>query len=490
MEHTHSFLLSLLRHSLNHNELSLKESDASSLDWEYLYSLLREQALFPMGYRLLKPLLPMQKQRKWMLQFACNRLKTQNDIENTSRLFSLLGNRTDISIAKGFILSQIIYGTPFMRQYSDVDLYSNAESIIQICRKLRENGFCFYQAEQAALTANVDIDSYYSKTVEAICYSPNSPKTAFEIKQKDFSAYLTPQLVKETNAKGTILEVCGHSFPSFDPTTVLFYLMMNAYKNYTTGWCCLHQRPLRDLYDIASWITSHPQYHYADLFLLAEDKSVQKSISHMISLSCSVFDIPYPSTAQVYFPRSEVDSNLVLDETFDSTYRIRRYADRITDLIPPYSVSDISMDSTSVLVNHSIRMPIKDCMPNVYATLYTKKLLIEVNDLPCGTDLSVNFGIWDDKKAGNPFPYEEVHFIIHCTSVHEQTNIIVSDCATLTDRTLRLHIPLSGSMWKTHKNNKCLLFKLSISLPQINTQLASWLTVGLEEVPYMLVAHS
>ncbi len=458
------------------------------LDWDEMFITLLNQCIFPIGFQLFKPWMPNNVRKKWTIENALLIKKTYNDITNTLKLISILGDRHDYCIAKGFVLSQILYKTPFLRQFTDVDIYVKEESIINVSNILNDAGYCFFQVDQAMNYADIDIRKYYSKLVETICHSPDKPATIFELKKRDGSSCLFPEIVNKAVREMVYLDLFGKKIPSFNEKYAVWYLIMNAYKNYTTGWCCLNQRPLRDLYDIAFWIKRNPFYDYRILYSAAMESDSAECISYMLSLSCVVFKIPYPCRAELLFPAVELDADTILEEIFDRKLRVNNYANRITEMIPDYAISRMQYGKL-IQLKHKIRMPIKQLSPLVFAAFTDEELMLYVLGLPATIDFEVTLKMWDESKKRAPFPYANVQFYICSSNIINWMSDINKSYAHIRNNMLKIRIPLSDSMWKRRNDDRCLLFEFYVSLPQIRDCLVSCLSVGLEGVPYMLLEY-
>ena len=115
-------VLYVLRDTLNGTQGEKLEIDAN-VNWDSVYRILVQQSLFHIGYNSLKAFLPQSVYSKWYATHFLLKNRIRRDINETCEVVGKIGNLSShIAIAKGFVLSQQIYGDLYMRQYSDVDI--------------------------------------------------------------------------------------------------------------------------------------------------------------------------------------------------------------------------------------------------------------------------------------------------------------------------------------------------------------------------------
>lgn len=213
------------------------------------------------------------------------RLKYADEIETIFTKNSI----TPIFV-KGFVLSQMIYDTPYGRQHGDIDILVDNKSQIAACELATEISFEESYAKAIAKNINItDAKMYYLGDCwekEFVRHTKDGVDIYIEI--KDYRTRLNTTMSNNLMNHLYKCTINEYEYTTLDEIYSYLYLINTAYDNFTDEGSFGRENTVRDLYDIMNF-TNKMSNRYN---LLEEAKKVclEKEFILMLLLTDRVFD--------------------------------------------------------------------------------------------------------------------------------------------------------------------------------------------------------
>ena len=480
-------VLYVLRDTLNGTQGEKLEIDAN-VNWDSIYRILVQQSLFHIAYNSLKAFLPQSVYPKWYATHFLLKNRIRRDINETCEVVGKIGNLSShIAIAKGFVLSQQIYGDLYMRQYSDVDIYSDREWIYRIGVELIKQGYIFYAAHEVPKEVDIVYKSFFEDTNEVQFAKGEINHASFELKKDDKSALINADFIEECVMHKKSICINQSAIPAFDLEYAIIYLMMNAYKNYHNIWGRFYQQTLRDIYDIAACLVNCIYCDWNRIFAIATRYGIADCIAEMVQLSADVFQISLDPSIYKYTEASATDWQKTLFQVLHADERVTELVENIQEYITGDNQIQLQQDK-EILLPHVLRMPINREPPKILVSqVGTDIILIDILGLPADVDHVIDLITWSNAIV-NETTRRKISRI-HLSSGHlqwerKERNVSAS---ILCPENIRFSIQIQQDEIFEQKREKELLLELYVCWETTKSPFNAWVTVGWDCKPKELV---
>lgn len=122
-------------------DIALTEMEVSSINWDALYDIFIKQRVFVICYPKIKAYIPLNYCNMYISKYLelVNKIELHNGIINT--IAKISENKFEYFFVKGIALSQIIYGSIYMRDPGDIDMVVRECELQKVKNLLNELNF-------------------------------------------------------------------------------------------------------------------------------------------------------------------------------------------------------------------------------------------------------------------------------------------------------------------------------------------------------------
>lgn len=307
---------------LNGNKTTIKQDEMNTL-----LKMSLQQKIFPIVYATLD-----KNCTNKLLEYIN---KTQiNRINNLIQQSIELDNtRNNISICKGFVLSKLLYGNPYMRMFNDIDVYTTSDNMLSQCLKMEQLGYsCKYVKlfKDRINLKNEYINIYYSTAGEKKFFR-NNDEAMIEV--KNCGHYFDCPKNDEAVKNCIVIDVNDYKFNTFNLQDSFVLCYENMYDNFFGPWGIQSEHTLRDIVDITAFIIHYPEL-FTENFLnkLMTENRLERlgKIIHVIEAIFSCYPElieKIPKILLEMLPDLDVmiSKDVLLDRIFDSKKRVREW---------------------------------------------------------------------------------------------------------------------------------------------------------------------
>ncbi len=242
--------------SITENNILLSEEDFEAIDWERFIQIIREQKIFLAVYGKIKDFMPDNVYEKYSSEYA-TRIEEINEYINEAKAIS---GKFDFNhcIVKGFILSQILYGNPYNRDFSDIDFFLLKDDIVNASYKLE--ALSYREINLLELEEFMQIPEFAKELYYHIDFEKQFTKEKIHVEIKSFASNeYSNNDIKIGLKDAKDIEINGIVFKTFDIKETFIYLITNVYTNFLSEWGIATDYKIRDLIDLKQFIN---KYHY------------------------------------------------------------------------------------------------------------------------------------------------------------------------------------------------------------------------------------
>jgi len=247
--------------------------DISNVNADVVLKTAFEQGIFGMVYERLKGQLHADSAQRYASQFLSQKIVISKTISQAAQLHDGFNSKYNIAFVKGFILSKLIYGSEYIRAFTDIDIFTVREDISVICGDMGNMGYYekdlrmynrYFQMSDASLK------EYYENIYET--HFCKDKYLTVEIKKEKIE--YTEAMARNSLKNKVYTDIGKHRFCTFNLFDTFVYLVINAYSNYFTDGS-VHSYKLRDMVDLYNFAV-----RYNDIFTpekveaLCESKTV------------------------------------------------------------------------------------------------------------------------------------------------------------------------------------------------------------------------
>lgn len=291
------------------DKLCLEQSD------DYFKTLIDtsiSQKCFPLFYLILK------KYNFNKFNFLINlhwRLNEKNVDKCIEQCMQFSNENSSMTlICKGFVLSQLLYGSPYMRMFNDIDIYVSSNNMLSQCLKMEQLGYSCKQVELFKDRIDLKqeyINIYYSLSGEKK-FNRNSDDALVEV--KDWGYYFNSAKIAEAESNGVTVNINGYEFNTFNLQDSFILCFENIHSNFFTSWGIKTEHTLRDILDITTFIIKYPDLFTEDFLSVLENEKRLKRLGEVIQLIQTLFST-YPELIKK-IPKILLKKLPDIDETF------------------------------------------------------------------------------------------------------------------------------------------------------------------------------
>lgn len=376
------------------------------VNWKIMFDVLMKQKMYMCCYADFANYLPVQFKVKWKSIYQFIKMKINRDIEKIARVQAELEkSHLYTTIAKGFVFSQLVYGGVYKRQYSDVDMYVDPDIIYDVGCNLLQSEYDVEIFSDSKLAGSIDVKGYFEGREECILVDKANLSHPLEIKPIDIDGKLNAATIRRGVKESSLMRCNDSLIRVFDIDTAVYYMLMNAYKNYFMGYGRLHQCEINTLFDVASWMSNNGDYCYDKVIEIAQEEGAISEISAILSLAIDVFKIEHVSNIEKYFVIDHRERNEEIHYIFSYEYAHQNYRSKILENTIYKCFAAGKRDDPCVLPS-KIRIPIKNVHPQILAAQNDKRdidVIVDIDDssIPVFIDVVVwSQGCDDSRKIG------------------------------------------------------------------------------------------
>jgi len=325
-------LVEIIKNAYNQNYIISSDNYVyNCIDWQLLFHKSLEQRVFPLVFKSVKHLLPPKEKALYTKHYVKYLVDTKIKIKEAAVIMTKAHEAgLNPCIAKGFALSQIIYGTPYMRQFGDIDVYIDESQIVDMCRIMEQCGY----AEELTMQLNSetievsDFSRYYLTRFDAKFVS-NTKNFMFEIKSKCTGI---DRIMMEHFMKTPVsVNIDNFHMNTFDPIHTILYLFVNTNTNFNTEYGIDADFTLRDLTDVYCFICKNPDFDYELLCKTAFIYNLEHVLKYVLSLVEKVFG-PIDDFCDIKtYLKDVVEADEIVKWESDFLFRIFNRKERILE---------------------------------------------------------------------------------------------------------------------------------------------------------------
>ena len=320
MKEYYDLLIELFAAHFIENRASRQSLDFNDVELKRLINTSVSQKCFPLFYTTLKRYNVNKFNFLLDLHWRLNEKKVNKFFEQCMQFSN--NNSINFSICKGFVLSQILYGTPYMRMFSDIDVYVSSDNLLPQCLQLEKLGYHCNQVELLKDRIKLEpefIDMYYSTDGEKK-FNRNVDEATVEV--KDWGYYFSSHKIAESEHRGIIININDHTFNTFNLQDSFILCFENIHSNFFIPWGINKEHTLRDVLDITTFVIKYPELFTEEFLSVLEDENRLERLAEVIWLIQTVF-APYPELIKK-IPKILLNRLPVLEETISREQLLER----------------------------------------------------------------------------------------------------------------------------------------------------------------------
>lgn len=457
-------------------------------EWDILYDILMQQKIFIIGYSLLKNYIPLQFKEKWHTAYLMLQLIIERRLLDAEKIQNILKKQgIDSCIAKGVALSQLVYDTPYYRQFNDLDIYVDKDNLLKAYSCLYENGYPFEVETHIPNNLYFNSEKYLSSAFELIFYPIENQKYKIEVKSADTGAFINEQLICTANKTHKNLYYHQHYISTVDDNICLFYLFTNTYKNNFYPWSQLHSRNIRDFYDIAFWILHHPNWDYSQFNFLVEENEVKEQINYVLSLTYALFNNIGNFMGQ-FIPNNDINADTELSKILDINYRRREYYHNITKKRSSNNSKIIKTNSfTQITMSENIPIKNQILTTRVFRDK-NKQIIFYISGIPLNVNYYCKLILFDKTEKDPIKQRKNISFEIQNNKIEKfDSELTFIPPPQLNKNCIIISIPIHENLIFNVENSQTIFFEYYIYWNYSQRHL--WMSIGGDCDPCNLILN-
>lgn len=281
------FIIEVAKHA--NEEYLVDKEQLVNIDLNVLLEKALEQRIYPLIYKSIKPILPREYQAIYGKYYMAHMIDIKIKISEAAEIISNADAvKLTPCIAKGFVLSQITYDSPYMRQISDIDILITEDKIVDMCRVMENAGYTDELVKQLEneVQCKIDLAMFYLTRSE-VKFVSESKKNLIEVKSRESG--INKVIMEHFMNNAVEVQIGGLKFRTFDLIHTCLLLMTNTYKNFYTDYGICSDYTLRDLVDVYCFLHKHTGICYKLLYETANMYDMIGVMKYVLSLVENVF---------------------------------------------------------------------------------------------------------------------------------------------------------------------------------------------------------
>lgn len=177
---------------------------------------------------------------------------------------SMILKNVNSCFVKGFIISQLIYDSPYIRQFEDIDIFLKENDINVAYNSMINMGYidAFVNKLSDSILVNDDIlKKYIVSAYELKLYKCNQT-----IELKKSVEFFPVNMVASSINSSTTICIGNYEFPTINLEDTFLYLVTNFVSNFYTDWGIRTSYNIRDIIDYCMFSIKY-DYIFTELFL-------------------------------------------------------------------------------------------------------------------------------------------------------------------------------------------------------------------------------
>jgi hypothetical protein len=227
------------------------------------------------------------------------KFKTHALLEKTSRTFmvkealkisqTLTNADLPALIIKGPILSLQLYGSPTVREYTDIDIVVDTQNFLKVNQTMNTLGYYADPESQIAQFSNSEDAHHYIQKPHHIIYKNPSHPYRIEIHNKLFvgSSFSEEYNLQHIVSRTETLHYKGSAYTAINKTDHLLFMIAHGTKH---GWSQLHW-----VLDAAALLASQDSTLHTAIQKGCKQLHMEKHLVLMIHVVTALLPIPIPS---------------------------------------------------------------------------------------------------------------------------------------------------------------------------------------------------
>lgn len=272
-------------------DYTFEVSKYNNIDWNILMNISIGHKVFPHIFNKVKSFLPQQEKEIYYKYFSRHKKHIDKIIEQASQIACEFDQKSyKYVIVKGFILSNIIYGDSYMRQFSDIDILMHEDDLLNACLSMENLGYKDTMLFLLQETLNIrDFDKYLYYLSEPEKEFMYKGRTTVEIKRSThgFNSKATLRVVNKRNK----LKINDSEFFSLEVSDLFFVFLENTFSNFYTDWGIKHNFYIRDIVDFYCFLVKYKSVFSREYCLELIESEHYEHLFMIMDIIKSFFDI-------------------------------------------------------------------------------------------------------------------------------------------------------------------------------------------------------
>lgn len=297
------------------------------LDMEEFFGIIKQQKIYNIVYRCIQNCISEDFDEKFKKSFYNYKNKIDDLISEALKInFKLNNNEVNTCLVKGFVLSYIIYGDIYSRNFSDLDFLVDKNSQYNCCEMIRKMG---YKEHNIELFRN---DYYISQNAIVVYYLSDIEKQFkkdniyVELKKETgkFSQEVRKSLLNSIN-----VDIDGVICSTLSLSDTFLLLIDNTYKNFFSDYGKKHDFIIRDLLDFYGFVVKYKKLFNEEFLIVIKKADYFGELCEIIKLLKLFFsDEPIKRLPKVFLElclHEDIKKDVFLGFIFNKSQRCQYY---------------------------------------------------------------------------------------------------------------------------------------------------------------------
>ena len=287
MKKEEELIIKLLR---NNFDITLEIQNLMDVvDWKVLFDKLKLHRIFNYIYKRIYNYIPVKDRELYTDYSEFYKKRIHIYSEELKNVLSLAKEcNVEIVPIKGLILSQIIYGNVYERDFGDLDIVVK-DNLIKLKHQMNTIGFFHYYklgwgGQLELKEPSNDIHGAYHE----FTFCKKLEEFLVKIELKFCTSAIREEYIKNFYDTNMVVDVLGNSFKTFDIVHTFLHLCSNAYGNSESRFSVEKSFRLREYIDLYEFISRY-EIDWLEIYNLSEKYNIIYRVYYVLQGINSIY---------------------------------------------------------------------------------------------------------------------------------------------------------------------------------------------------------